>query len=266
MLAAAMSGCFPSDGSTPSPSADEPPTAIAPSMTVATPTAAAGAAVPFAVPEFDGPPISPVTGGTTHVYRNPGDEPRADFLRLSYTIPAGWEVGDVYIGKNLGEADEVALSFWTAPGIYADPCRRSESELVPFDLSQHTHEGDTVVLLNHPAQGLSAQRGRSASEPRTVMMGHLPGDPSTPAVRVELSVPDDLDIASCDDGAYVAWPAAGPGAPGNGNHVAGQTDIVYQVDVDLAPLLIDASYRPDSSPRDIRELQSVLGSIIFQRY
>jgi len=98
------------------------------------------------------------------------------------------------------------------------------------------------------------------------MMDHPPDETSTPAVRVELSVPVGLDIDSCEDGAYVAWPSSGAGAPGNRNHVAGQTDIVYLVDVDLAPLLIDASYRADSSPGDIRELRSVLGSIEFHRY
>lgn len=97
-------------------------------------------------------------------------------------------------------------------------------------------------------------------------MGHPPGESSTLAVLVELSVPHDLDITSCTGGVFMAWPSSGVGAPGNQNHVAGQTDIIYQVDVDLAPLLIDASYRPESSPEDIEELYAVLGSIFVHRY
>lgn len=259
-VAAGMSGCISMEGSKPAASAAAPTT----SYEVAPPET--GAAAPFAVPVFDGPLPQPVTDGTTHIYENPGTQPRADYRRIEYTIPAGWEAGEVYIGKNLGEENEVALSFWTTEGVFPDPCRRSDSELIPLDLADHTHEDTTIVLLNYPAHGLSAQRGRTASEPRTVMMAHPPGESSTPAVLVELSVPVDLDITSCDDGVYMAWPSSGAGDPGNHNHVAGQTDIVYQVDVDLAPLLIDASYRPGSSQNDIRELYSVLGSIVFHRY
>ena len=46
----------------------------------------------------------------------------------------------------------------------------------------------------------------------------------------------------------------------------GQTDIVYEVDVDRSPLIIDASFRPDSSAEDIAELRSVIGSIVMDRW
>ena len=259
-LAATMSGCVSTEGAKPSASA------AAPVKSLAAAPPETGAAAPFAVPVLDGPLPQPITGGTTHFYDNPGTEPHSDYRRIEYTIPAGWEVGEVYIGKNLGRANEVALSFWTTEGLYPDPCRRSDSELIPLDLAAHTHDDTTIVLLGYPAHGLSAQRGRTASEPRVVMLDHPAGESSTPALRVALSVPLDLDVTSCEDGVYSAWPSSGAGDPGNRNHVAGQTDIVYQVDVDLAPLLIDASYRPDSSPDDIEELYSVLGSIVFHRH
>ena len=44
-------------------------------------------------------------------------------------------------------------------------------------------------------------------------------------------MPADLDISTCDDGAYRAWPGYDDGYLPNDNHVAGQTDIVYEVDV-----------------------------------
>ncbi len=39
-----------------------------------------------------------------------------------------------------------------------------------------------------------------------------------------------------------------------------------RADVDLGPLVIDASFRPESSPDDVEELYAVLGSIAMDRY
>jgi len=227
----------------------------------------------FALAPFEGAQPEPVSDGTTHRYVNPHGpivgvdaNSTSDYRWIEYTVPDGWEVGDTYIGKNLGEPGEVALSFWTAPGVYPDPCRRG-GDLSPLDLTNHGHpDSDGLSLAGYPDVGLSAQQGREASEPQTVVIGDPTDDRGTIALRVELTVPADLDVATCDEGVYRAWPGFGEGYPPNDNHVAGQTDIVYQVDVDLTPLMIDASFRPDSSPEDVEELHSVLGSIVMDRW
>ncbi|KQY24486.1 hypothetical protein ASD16_02830 [Cellulomonas sp. Root485] len=221
----------------------------------------------FVVPAFDGPRPEPVADGTVHRYENPRrgavGAPAPDYRWLEYTLPPGWEVGDVYIGKHLGQPDEVALSFWTTAGVYPDPCRRDE-KLSPHDLADHDHpDGASISLAHYPELGLSAQHDREASEPRTVVIADPTEEDGTLAVRFELTVPADLDIATCDEGAYRAWP--GYDVP-NDNHVAGQTDIVLLVDVDRSPLTIDASFRPESSAQDVRELCSVLGSIVMDRW
>jgi hypothetical protein len=203
--------------------------------------------------------------GTTHVLKNPNPE-ASDFYTVEYTTPPGWETGDVYIGKNLGQPGEVAISFWAPPGAYSDPCRRT-TDLSPMDLMDHTHtDGGELILMMYPQIGLSAQDGRAATEARSLIVDDPSEDGGTIALRLELTVPADLDLASCDDGVYVAWPGTRAGDRANDNHVAGQTDIIYLVDVDLGPLVIDASFRPESSPEDVEELYAVLGSIVMDRY
>jgi hypothetical protein len=231
-----------------------------PEMPVVTATEA-----PFLVPAFDGGEPPPVQGGTTHVLKNL-NRAASDFHTVEYAIPPGWETGGVYIGKKLGQPGEVAISFWTPHGVYSDPCRRTEN-LSPIDLAAHTHDGGgELILLAYPRIGLSAQDGRAATEPRSLIVDDPSEAGGTIALRLELTVPANLDPASCDDGVYVAWPGTNKGDRPNDNHVAGQTDIIYLIDVDHGPLVIDASFRPESSPEDIEELYSVLGSIVMDRY
>lgn len=267
MVGAAGSAC-----AAPDEHDDAVPTAT---LATAQPTVApppTGSGELFVVRPFDGPQAEPVADGTTHRYLNPhggaGDGHRvpSDYRWIEYTVPAGWEVGDIYIGKNLGEPNEVALSFWTTAGVYPDPCRRSTT-LSPLDLEDHGHPQDAAIsLASYPELGLSAQHGREASEPRSVVIADPTDDTGTVALRSELTVPADLDITACDAGTYVAWPGFDVGDRPNDNHVAGQTDIVFQVDVDRNPLLIDASFRPDTSQEDVDELNSVIGSIVMERW
>jgi hypothetical protein len=233
-----------------------------PSVPLPLPT---GSEAPFLVPAFDGPAPQHVKNGTTHVLKNPNPGASA-FHTVEYTIPPGWETGDLHIGKKLGQPGEVAISFWTPAGVYADPCRRT-TDLSPIDLAVHTHtDRGELILMNYPQIGLSAQDGREATEARSLIIDDPSEDGGTIALRLELTVPEDLDLASCDDGVYVAWPSNHAGDRPNDNHVAGQTDIIYQVDVDLGALVIDGSFRPESTPEDVEELYAVLGSIVMDRY
>ncbi len=224
-----------------------------------------GTEAPFLVPAFDGPAPQPVKDGTTQILKN-WNRGASDFRTVEYTLPPGWETGDVYIGKKLGQPGEVAISFWTPAGVYPDPCRRTTG-LGPIDLAVHSHtDSGELILMNYPQIGLSAQDGRAATEARSLIIDDPSEDGGTIALRLELTVPEDLDLASCDDGVYVAWPSNYAGDRPHDNHVAGQTDIIYQVDVDRGPLVIDASFRLESTPKDVEELYAVLGSIAVDRY
>ena len=130
-----------------------------------------------------------------HDTRSEEPEPgRFGFHTVEYTIPPGWETGDVYIGKNLGQPGEVAISFWTPSGVYSDPCRRT-ANLSPIDLAVHTHaDGGELILMSYPQIGLSAQDGRAATEPRSLIVDDPSEDGGTIALRLELTVPADLDL------------------------------------------------------------------------
>jgi len=73
-----------------------------------------GTEAPFLVPAFDGPAPQHVKNGTTHVLKNPNRAASA-FRTVEYTLPPGWETGDVYIGKKLGQPGEVAIRPASSP-------------------------------------------------------------------------------------------------------------------------------------------------------
>ena len=83
-----------------------------------------------------------------------------------------------------------------------------------------------------------------------------------PATRIELTVPADLDTATCTNGNLRYWPGAGPDmSSGLCCNPAGNTDVVYAVDVDGNRLVVVARHYPDSSDEDRAELQAVVDSI-----
>ena len=79
----------------------------------------------------------------------------------------------------------------------------------------------------------------------------------------ELSVPVDLDIASCDRGQYRSWTEWEVVDGANAHHVPGQVDVVYMLDVDRRPFVIDATYRLESTAADRAELDAVLASMFM---
>jgi hypothetical protein len=87
----------------------------------------------------------------------------------------------------------------------------------------------------------------------------------TNAVRIDLSVPASLDIATCDKGQFRSWTVLQVPDGANAHHVSGQLDSVYEIDLDRGPLLIDASHMPGTSKADLAELQSILASMIIDR-
>ena len=208
------------------------------------------------------PAAQPPVAGEAHAYTNPylgGFEDLSDYRRILYTLPPGWETRDEFVGKHLGSANQVAISFWTSPGLFPDACHREGTKLARLELWEHDHSADGAILVNPEVAGLGSQDGRDATEPVQVPIG------GQVALRMELSVPTDLDVGGCDDGVYRSWPAHEQAWRGNDDHVPGQVDVIYQVDVDRMPLIIDASYRPTSSEADRAELDAVLQSLSIER-
>jgi hypothetical protein len=178
--------------------------------------------------------------------------------RVTFTVPAaGWSAVDpVYVGKNIaggGDVFDLYFSPHLVGNVYTGGCHWLGTALVP-------RIGPTVDDL---ATALSAQSGPGGSQPTAVTVGGHAGK------KVELSIPQDVDVTTCDsDGDFAIfgrWLGAGqlfgaaPWTYGNGQH-----NTVYIVDVDGTRQVIDTMYLPGASAADIAELEQIVASIRFE--
>ena len=77
-----------------------------------------------------------------------------------------------------------------------------------------------------------------------------------PGLAIELTVPDDIDLADCDGGQFRSW---GPD-PVRAHQGPGQHDVVWVVDTGER-LVIDASWMPATQADVIAEIEAILESI-----
>jgi hypothetical protein len=189
----------------------------------------------------------------------------ADYRRLIVTLPAGWAISEGLVHKHLDQVDEVAFSVWTVNRVYDDPCNWQKSPVSELDLSDdqvHTNFDEVTTgsaVLKPLHGGLANQIGRNASELTKVELG------GQPTLKIELSVPAQLDLATCDQGQFRSWTGFSTTGDTNAHHTPGQIDVVYMVDVDRRPLVIDASHMPATSASDLAELEAILASMIVDR-
>ena len=219
------------------------------------------------------PPVPVPTAGSlapgTYFLANPyrGGNPAldcvrgcAEYSRIIFTLPAGWSISDGFVYKHKDQPGEVAFSAWTVDQVYADPCHWERSALSPLDLHS-----------TYPQDGGLANQALRGPLPRPlipVTMRFVDAyglSYPTDAVRIDLSVPATLDVATCDRGQFRSWTVWEVPDGANSHHVSGQLDSVYEIDVDRRPLVIDASHRPGTSYADLAELQSIIASMIIDR-
>jgi hypothetical protein len=213
------------------------PTA-APTPTVA-PTAAPSAAA--------GLPIGLITEpGTYRV-----DDPSDTAVPYTVTVPAGWSGrSDGYVYKHGDSPGELGLTPFNVTHVYEDACN-TEGTL--------TEIGPTVDDL---LQALADQEASDASTPVDTTVGGYP------AKRVEMSIPTDLDVSTCDvpDILIRIWADA---AESSFFAVPVEETLrgfpVYIVDVDGTRAVFLFGSPPDeaSSPSDTAELDDIVASITF---
>ncbi|MDF2733434.1 MAG: hypothetical protein K0S97_57 [Chloroflexota bacterium] len=227
----------------------ETPASASPAATPATslttsPTAVASPAASVGVTEFPG--VSDDVAPGTYLWAA-GEATPAD---ITFTMPAGWMSRYGIAHKDRGGPGEIAVGNWIIANVYRDPCQWQGSLLNPA-------VGPAVEDL---ATALVAQKGRNATAPTDVMLGGFP------ATRIELSIPADIDMATCDEGVMRTWVAPGGdtaldnGTENLGMH-PGQLNVVYIVDVSGDRLVIDTWHMPDTSATDLAELDGVLASM-----
>ena len=189
---------------------------------------------------------------------------------IYFTVPAGWATRNGLVYKHLNQPDELAFSFWTVDQVYADPCHWQGSMLSPLDIAHSPGVANGAIILG-PYDGGLANQALRGPLPRvltpTTMAGVDRSGMSWPplALRIELSVPADLDILTCDKRQFRSWTEWHVAGGANSHHASGQLDAVYMVDVDRRPLVIDASHMAASSAADQAELKAILASMIIDR-
>jgi len=193
--------------------------------------------------------------GTTYVIEDPCCVAPS---RMTFTIPAaGWYAPfEAWrIGKNVTGGSDLFDLYVTphfAGNTYTGGCHWRGTERDP-------PVGPTVDDL---ATALFAQAGPGASPPTAVTVGGLPGK------KVELSIPEDIDVTTCDSdgdfpifGRFVSDRGFGaqPYTHGNGQH-----NTFYIVDVAGTRQVIDAMYLPGTSAADRAEQDQIVASIRFE--
>lgn len=191
------------------------------------------------------------TGTETYEVRLPDrDSPR---FAVTVSLPAGWSGSDGFVFRRNGGVDNregVAVALWGAPSfVYGDPCRWADSAI------------EAEPTVDFMAEALAAQATRDASTPSEFVAGDHRG------LELELSVPDDVDIAQCDvyDGKpyFQSWSSA-DGETARYHQGPGQQDRIRLVDIDGELLIVDAATWPEL-PADLEaELLTVLDSMRFE--
>jgi hypothetical protein len=244
LVACSQATPSPAEPSTPAATLVSLPTALTLPLTAKTP-------VPL-------PAVGDLAPGTYSMAKIPSI---ADYRRIIFTLPAGWATSDGLVYKHLGQPGEVALSAWVPDQVYADPCQWQGSALSPLDLANHSHDATGAFILA-PEDGGLANQALRGPQPRSMTQVTLGGEV---ALRIDLSVPAELDISTCDKGEFRRWTEWGVADGAYSHNARGQLDTVYMVDLDRKPLVIDALHMPATSEADLTELEAILASMIIDR-
>jgi hypothetical protein len=174
-------------------------------------------------------------------------QPYLPFAEVRAPVRTGWEQRFNFVSR---DDDVIGFSAWSTDGVYADPCHWEGSlvEIEPSDEAQFF-----ATLTNQPNREPSDMTSLDADSSGT----------GWGTDRVELSVPANLDLTTCDQGLYNAWTDESDPEPpsGNWNHQPGQTDIVMFVDVDRHSVVIHAWMRAGATPTDRAELDDLIEAI-----
>ena len=169
----------------------------------------------------------------------------ATAVPFTFTVPAGWigENGGQTLSKRPNEDGEVGINSYIVSDIDSDSC--SSGEPVPVG-----------PLAGDLATALMQQPSAAASGPVDISLDSYPGH------RIDLTIPADLDLASCRLGSVGLhiWEAAG-----GKNFVLynGGSASVYTADVDDGRAVLSAQWKNSSTPADIAELDAIIESIEF---
>jgi len=161
--------------------------------------------------------------------------------RITMDIPDGYRGFEGYAVIKLGENQ--GMSAWVVGNVYADPCHWIGTLLDP-------PVGSSVDGL---VAALASQKGRHASRPTDVTVDGFAGK------YMELTVPARINLADCDGGEFRTW--LDTSLEGARYLEPGQRDLLWIVDVDGVPLVIDVALGAGTSAQDRAERIQIVESI-----
>ena len=161
--------------------------------------------------------------------------------RITLEIPDGYgNHGFAYLKSGLVET---GVSVWVVDRVYADGCRADGSRIERSP--DGTVEGLVALLAD--------QRGFRVTTPTDVTVDGFSG------TYMERTLPRKTDPIDCFASRFQVWRSRG-----NGNRYLGhrgQQDLLWILDVDGAPLVIDAPLGSDASEQDRAEVLEIVDSI-----
>ena len=158
---------------------------------------------------------------------------------ITMDVPRGWD-GSGGNGHVIGKGSGQGISAWGGRNVYADPCAWQGTLADP--------SVDSAV--NDLVAALADQKGRHATAPTNVTLDGYNGK------YIELTTPAGIDLAACDEGQFRSWVGRFT--------EPGQRDMLWIVDVDGEPLVIDAALGKGTTRQDRVERTQIAQSTQIQ--
>jgi hypothetical protein len=182
-------------------------------------------------------------------------------LAFTVVLPPGWfDLSGTTVDKypETGKPRPVlGLSVWDVGQVVRDPCHWQDQAFTP---------GPSVEDL---AAALAAQKTRDATTPTAVTLAGYAGEYLQWSVPADLTSSKWTDFDACDlssdgvDRDFVSWFANGSSQDDRYEEVPGEVDQLWVLEVNGQRLVVDATYSPDTSQADRRQLAQVVNSLQF---
>jgi hypothetical protein len=156
---------------------------------------------------------------------------------ITIDVPDGYRGSGGYAVQKLGRDPQTGMAFWVIENVYADPCRWVGSPLDP----PVGRRFDALVAA------LRGQKGFRTSTPTQVSVDGFTG------TYMERTVPAGTNLAQCDSGEYRPWIERFV--------LPGQRDLLWILDVEGVPLVIDVPMAEGTSRADRAELIQMVESV-----
>ena len=163
--------------------------------------------------------------------------------RITVDVPDGYEGHEGgWVVHKQGGVSQTAVSVWIIGDVFGDACKWSSTLLDPPPVSS----------VDDLAAALAGQRGIRVSTPTDVTVDGYAG------THMERTAPAGTNLDECNGAQLVLWLD-----PNGGKRYVdpGQHDLLWIVDVDGVPLVIDAAVGPGNTAQVRAELIGIAESI-----